>query len=104
MPRDLSPTSRAVIGQGHFDRTLRGFLDVGGVIWHAPAALGFFILESGALFISHPGFFPKAQLTPPPEGVTVGTLLDRAKATWSWRTGQFAAGQIEVVPHGPNDD
>lgn len=70
----------------------------------APAALGFFILESGALFISHSGFFPKAQLTPPPEGVTVGTLLDRAKATWFWRTGQFAGGQIEVVPHGPTDD
>ena len=69
-----------------------------------PAALGFFILESGALFISHPDFFPKAQLTPPPEGVTVGTLLDRAKATWTWRTGQFAAGQIEVIPSGPTED
>lgn len=70
----------------------------------APAALGFFILESGALFISHPGFFPQAQFTPPPEGVTVAALLDRAKATWSWRTGQLAAGQIEVVPSGPTED
>ena len=100
-------------GDNHYARTLRegGHLQlalysclVEQQTGTAPAALGFFILESGALFISHPGFFPKAQLTPPPEGVTVGTLLDRAKATWFWRTGQFAAGQIEVVPHGPTDD
>ena len=100
-------------GDNHYARTLRegGHLQlalysslVEQQTGTAPAALGFFILESGALFISHPGFFPKAQLTPPPEGVTVGTLLDRAKATWSWRTDQFAAGQIEVVPHGPTDD
>lgn len=100
-------------GDNHYARTLRegGHLQlalysslVEQQTGTAPAALGFFILESGALFISHPGFFPQAQLTPPPEGVTVGTLLDRAKATWSWRTGQFAAGQIEVVPHGPTDD
>lgn len=70
----------------------------------APAALGFFILESGALFISHSGLFPQAQFTPPPDDVTVAALLDRAKATWSWRTGQFAAGQIEVVPSGPTED
>ncbi len=100
-------------GDNHYARTLRegGHLQlalysslVEQQTGTAPAALGFFILESGALFISHPGYFPKAQLTPPPEGVTVGTLLDRAKATWSWRTDQFAAGQIEVVPHGPADD
>ncbi len=70
----------------------------------APVAMGFFILESGALFISHPGLFPHAQLTPPPENVTVGTLLERAKATWTWRTGQFAAGQIEVVPEEPTGE
>lgn len=100
-------------GDNHYARTLRegGHLQlalysslVEQQTGTAPAALGFFILESGALFISHPGFFPQAQLTPPPEGVTVGMLLDRAKATWSWRTGQFAAGQIEVVPYGPTDD
>ena len=70
----------------------------------APAALGFFILESGALFISHPGVFPQAQLTPPPDNVTVETLLDRAKATWTWRTSQLAEGQIEVVPQEVTDD
>lgn len=100
-------------GDNHYARTLRdgGHLQlalysslVEQQTGTAPAALGFFILESGALFISHPGFFSMAQLTPPPEGVTVGTLLDRAKATWSWRTGQFAAGQIEVVQPGPTDD
>jgi len=100
-------------GDNHYARTLRegGHLQlalysslVEQQTGTAPAALGFFILESGALFISHPGFFPLAQLTPPPEDVTVGTLLDRAKATWTWRTNQFAAGQIEVVPHAPTDD
>lgn len=100
-------------GDNHYARTLRegGHLQlalysslVEQKTGTAPAALGFFILESGALFISHPGFFPQAQFTPPPEGVTVAALLDRAKATWSWRTGQFAAGQIEVVPSGPTED
>ncbi|VVD91940.1 hypothetical protein PPN31114_01707 [Pandoraea pneumonica] len=70
----------------------------------APVALGFFILESGALLISHPGIFPQAQLTSPPDNVTVRTLLERAKATWTWRTDQFAAGEIEVVPQEPTDD
>lgn len=100
-------------GDNHYARTLRegGHLQlalysslVEQKTGTAPAALGFFILESGALFISHSGFFPQAQFTPPPEGVTVAALLDRAKATWSWRTGQFAAGQIEVVPSGPTED
>lgn len=100
-------------GDNHYARTLRegGHLQlalysslVEQQTGTAPAALGFFILESGALFISHPDLFPHAQFTPPPEDVTVATLLDRAKATWSWRTDQFAAGQIEVVPHGPTED
>ncbi|MFN3731983.1 PD-(D/E)XK nuclease family protein [Comamonas testosteroni] len=100
-------------GDNHYARTLRegGHLQlalysslVEQKTGTAPAALGFFILESGALFISHSGFFPQAQFTPPPEDVTVAALLDRAKATWSWRTDQFAAGQIEVVPSGPTED
>ncbi|MBE0548540.1 MAG: PD-(D/E)XK nuclease family protein [Rubrivivax sp.] len=70
----------------------------------APAALGFFILESGALFLTHPDLFPHAQVRRPPDAVTVATLLEHAKATWTWRTGQFGAGQVEVVPQKPSDD
>jgi hypothetical protein len=70
----------------------------------APSALGFFILESGALYIAHPDVFPKAQVRRPPDGVTVATLLERAKATWNWRKGQFDAGMVEVVPRNPSDE
>jgi hypothetical protein len=69
-----------------------------------PEALGYFILESGALFLTQEGLFPKALLRRPPEGVTVDSLLDQAKATWSWRTTQFMTGQIAVVPEKPTAD
>ncbi len=70
----------------------------------APAALGYFILESGALFLTHPDIFPNAQVRRPPDSVTVASLLQQATATWTWRTGQFDAGQVEVVPLKPTDD
>lgn len=70
----------------------------------APAALGYFILESGALYITAADTFPKAQVRRPPDGVTVATLLDRARATWNWRKQQLDAGTIEVVPEGSSDD
>lgn len=70
----------------------------------APAALGFFILESGALFLTHADIFPNAQVRRPPDTATVATLLEQAKATWAWRTGQFGFGQVEVVPQRPTDD
>lgn len=70
----------------------------------APAALGYFILESGALYITEAEIFPSAQLRRPPEGVTVGTLLERAKATWNWRKGQLDAGIVDVVPADPADE
>lgn len=70
----------------------------------APAALGYFILESGALYITAADVFPKAQVRRPPEGVTVATLLDQARATWNWRKQQLDAGVIDVVPVDPPDD
>lgn len=70
----------------------------------APAALGYFILESGALYITAADIFPKAQVRKPPEGVTVATLLDQARATWNWRKQQLDAGVIDVVPVDPPDD
>jgi hypothetical protein len=70
----------------------------------APVALGYFILESGALYITAADVFPKAQVRRPPEGVTVATLLDQARATWNWRKQQLDAGVIDVVPVDPPDD
>lgn len=73
----------------------------GGV---APAALGYFILESGALYVTTADTFPNAQVRRPPDGVTVATLLDRVRATWNWRKQQLDAGIIEVVPEGSTDE
>ena len=70
----------------------------------APSALGYFILESGALYVTADEIFPKAQLRRPPDGVTVATLLDRARATWNWRKQQLDAGTIEVDPEGATDE
>lgn len=70
----------------------------------APTALGYFILESGALYVTAADTFPKAQVRRPPDGVTVATLLDRACATWNWRKQQLDSGTIEVVPEDPPDE
>lgn len=70
----------------------------------APAALGYFILESGALYMTAPDIFPKAQVRRPPDGVTVAALLEQARATWTWRKQQLDAGTIDVVPVDPPDD
>lgn len=69
-----------------------------------PSALGYFILESGALYVNAPDTFPNAQVRRPPDGVTVTTLLDRARATWNWRKQQLDGGIIDVVPEGSADE
>ncbi len=69
-----------------------------------PAALGYFILESGALYVTAADTFPNAQVRRPPDGVTVATLLDRARATWNWRKQQLDAGTIDVVPEDLLDE
>lgn len=63
----------------------------------APAALGYFILESGAMYVSAPDVIPTAQVRTPPPGSTI-SLLEQAKASWDWRASQFSKGQIDVVP------
>ncbi|MDQ2147958.1 PD-(D/E)XK nuclease family protein [Alcaligenaceae bacterium C4P045] len=70
----------------------------------APTALGYFILESGALYVTAADTFPKAQVRKPPDGVTVAVLLDRARTTWNWRKQQLDAGTIAVVPEGSADE
>ena len=70
----------------------------------APAALGYFILESGALYVTNADTFPKAQVRRPPDGVTTTTLLDRARSTWNWRKQQLDAGAIDIVPDDPADE
>lgn len=62
-----------------------------------PVAVGYFIFDSGTLFISAPNLLPHAQVRMPPPGATAA-LLQQAKDTWIWRAKQLAAGQIDVVP------
>lgn len=69
----------------------------------APVALGYFILESGAMYITAPGVMPKAQVRKPPEGANA-LLLQQALASWKWRGQQWAGGQIEVIPIGAGED
>ncbi|RAS31907.1 PD-(D/E)XK nuclease family protein [Paraburkholderia bryophila] len=68
-----------------------------------PAALGYFIFESGAMYVSAPDVIPTAQVRTPPLAATTG-LIQQAKASWDWRTNQWAAGNIEVVPVGGGED
>lgn len=72
----------------------------GGV---APAALGYFILETGAMYVNSPDAMPTAQVWTPPLGATAN-LLEQAKVSWDWRAGQWAAGHIDVVPVGGGED
>lgn len=69
-----------------------------------PVGVGYFILESAALYITAADIFPDAQVRMPPDGATVATLLGRAQATWAWRKGQLDAGVVDVVPEHPPDD
>ncbi|WP_197538754.1 PD-(D/E)XK nuclease family protein [Azoarcus sp. KH32C] len=69
----------------------------------APVALGYFMVESGSMYVTASGAMPKAQVRTPPAGATA-SLLQQAKETWRWRAQQWATGQIEVVPIGAGDD
>jgi hypothetical protein len=70
----------------------------------APVALGYFIIDSRALLVSHPGVFPRGSVHAPPGRPAVPALLAQAQASWAWRTGQLAKGCVEVVPPDPPDD
>ena len=69
----------------------------------APAALGYFILESGAMFVTAPDVMPEAQVRTPPVGSTAD-LLQQAMTSWKWRAEQWSNGQIEVVSIGGGED
>ncbi|MGF6596290.1 hypothetical protein P3T23_000997 [Paraburkholderia sp. GAS448] len=69
----------------------------------APAALGYFILETGAMYVSASDVMPTAQVRTPPLGATA-SLIEQAKASWAWRANQWAAGHIDVVPVGSGED
>jgi hypothetical protein len=69
----------------------------------APVALGYFILESGAMYMSAPDVIPTAQVRTPPLGATAN-LIEQAKASWAWRANQWAAGRIDVVPVGGGEE
>ncbi|MFL9987312.1 PD-(D/E)XK nuclease family protein [Paraburkholderia sediminicola] len=68
-----------------------------------PAALGYFILESGAMYVSAPDVIPTAQVRTPPLASTAA-LIQQAKASWDWRANQCDAGRIDVVPVGGGED
>lgn len=70
----------------------------------APVALGYFIIDSRALLVSHPGVFPRGAVHAPPGGAAVPALLMQARQSWAWRTCQLAQGCVEVVPPDPPDD
>ncbi|HDR8948758.1 TPA: PD-(D/E)XK nuclease family protein [Burkholderia vietnamiensis] len=69
----------------------------------APAALGYFILETGAMYVSAPDVIPTAQVRTPPPAATA-SLIEQARASWSWRASQWAEGHIDVVPVGGGED
>lgn len=63
----------------------------------APAALGYFLLESGSLFVSDAGVFPHAQIRRPRTSVGISELLNQALASYRWRTSELLDGRVEVV-------
>jgi hypothetical protein len=67
----------------------------------APVGLGYFILESGALYIDRPDVFPLAQVRFPSQGAT-GTklatdLVGLAANSHAWRADQLKNGQVAVL-------
>lgn len=69
----------------------------------APVAVAYFIVESGAMYITASGAMPMAQVRTPPVGATA-SLLQQALASWKWRAQQWADGQIDVVPIGAGEE
>jgi hypothetical protein len=69
-----------------------------------PSALGYFIVETGSLYVTAEDLFPTAQVRAPRNGITVNELLTQARESWKWRASQWEAGQIEVVSEEALDD
>jgi len=70
----------------------------------APATLGYFILKTGALYVTDHGIFPNAQIIKPQDNSTITTLLEQANKTWEWRKSQLKEGVVDVVPEDPGQE
>ena len=70
----------------------------------APCALGYFVFDTGNLYISAPGVVPGGIVKEPPPEATVAALLSQAQKTWAWRAEQFRDGQVDVPPPKPGDE
>lgn len=70
----------------------------------APCALGYFVFDTGSLYISDHDVVPGAVVRVPPPEAAVGALLTRAQATWRWRAEQFKAGKVDVPPPKPGEE
>lgn len=70
----------------------------------APSAVGYFVFDSGNLYVSAPGLLPGAIVKEPPPGVTLGALLTEAQVTWAWRAEQFRSGWVDVPPADPGGE
>ncbi|MBP0625317.1 PD-(D/E)XK nuclease family protein [Cupriavidus consociatus] len=62
-----------------------------------PAALGYFIFESGAMYITAPDVMPGALVREPRNDVSAQELLRRASESWKWRAEQMKKGRIDIV-------
>ena len=62
-----------------------------------PVTLGYFIFDQQQLYVLDRGVFPNASVCSPGNGVTTDSLLQMAKASWQWRTGQLNRGSVDVV-------
>jgi hypothetical protein len=60
-----------------------------------PATVGYFIFESAELLVTHADVFSNAEVKAP--AASLHELLEMAVATWQWRQGQWAEGQVEWV-------
>jgi len=70
----------------------------------APSAVGYFVFDSGNLYVSAPDLLPGAIVKEPPPGVTLGALLTEAQVTWGWRAEQFRSGWVDVPPADPGGE
>jgi hypothetical protein len=111
---DLPANSRAVLdckwgsGKSHAVALAKGDCLQLGLYAHllqqmegvSVAAVGYFIATTGDLYVSADGVFPQGRARRPRDGLNVPDLIRQARATWDWRAGQLACGEIAVVPEG----
>lgn len=64
---------------------------------HVAGELGFYVFDSRTLLVTSGKYFPNAQVCAPPSDASVARLLANAEASWRWRNGQLARGELELV-------